>query len=93
MSCTKHFMAFHWERHAWDRRVTHTECQTFHERDQWGRVVLEDAVTCHAQYVCRDCGAVRDGEECGCDRVRAETCAVRLAWLAKVREQDQSLRA
>jgi hypothetical protein len=93
MSCTRHFMAFQWERHAWERRITHTECRTFRDTDKWGRRVPADYVTCHAQYVCRDCGAVREGEECGCDRARADACAVRLACLAEVRDQDQGVRA
>ena len=81
MSCNKHLMGFHWERHAWERRVTLTESQAFPVTDQWGRVNRTDHVTCHAQYVCRVCGATRDGEECSCDRARAEACAVRLAHL------------
>jgi hypothetical protein len=88
MSCMKNFLGLRWERHAWERRVTLTECQTFRETDQWGRVNPAEHVTCHAQYVCRDCGAVRDGEECGCDKNRADACAVRLAHLAKTGEQQ-----
>jgi hypothetical protein len=94
MSCSKHFMSFQWERHAWERRVAHTERQTGHTTDMWGcRVVPVEYVSCHAQYVCRDCGAVRDGEECGCDKARGDACAVRLACLAEVHGQESGARA
>ncbi len=83
MGCSKHFLGIKWERHNWIRQVNHTASRSFRESDQWGRAILEDHVVCHAQYVCVDCGAVRDGEECGCDQARADQCPVRLAWLAK----------
>ena len=83
MGCTKHFLTFQWERHNWERSVNHTARRSFREVDQWGRKVQANDVTCHAQYVCRDCGAVRDGEECSCDPERADTCAVRVALLAE----------
>jgi hypothetical protein len=89
MSCSKHFMGLRWERHAWERQVAHTASRTFREADIWGRVNPADHVTCHAQYVCRDCGAIRDGEECGCDSERAETCAVRMACLSGVGEHER----
>jgi len=88
MSCVKHFMGLRWERHHWIRRVTHTETKTSPLTDKWGRVVATDDVTCHAHYVCRECGAVREGEECLCDKVRADECAVRLACLEGKREAD-----
>jgi hypothetical protein len=88
MSCKKHFLTFQWERHDWRREVTHTAKRSFRENDQWGRKIAAGHVTCHAQYVCRDCGAVRDGEECSCEPARAETCPVRVALLAQ--EQDQA---
>jgi hypothetical protein len=87
MSCIKHFLAFRWERHAWDRRVTHTENLVFNGTDQWGRAIPVDQVMCHTEYVCRACGAVRDGGDCGCEPARATACDVRLAWLAKVRSR------
>lgn len=83
MSCTKHFLMFHWTRHNWQRQVSHTENRTFTETDQWGRRFPQDYVNCHAKYVCQDCAAVRDGEECGCEPEEAGKCKVRLDLLAK----------
>jgi len=56
----------------------------------WGRVVRVDHVLCHTEYVCLDCGAVRDVSSCGCEPERAEQCAVRLAWLAQVAERPRA---
>jgi len=83
MSCTKHFLGFTWERHAWQRRVAGADTRWFVETDKWGRQVTLDHVTCHIQYECAHCGAIRAGEECGCDLARAEVCPARLAYLAK----------
>jgi len=83
MSCTKHFLTFHWERHNWQRAVNYTARRAFRETDQWGRAVEFDDVVCHAQYICSDCGAIKDGEECSCEPDRAETCPVRVALLAE----------
>lgn len=93
MSCTKHFLTFQWTRHNWRRHVTQTESMTFRETDQWGRRFPSDYVLCHAQYVCEDCGAVREEGECGCDPERAVNCKVRLDLLAKASEQEQGVRA
>jgi len=81
MSCDKHFLNLEWERHDWVRRVSATETHTSRQSDMWGRQVLGEYATCHAVYVCRACGKTRDGEECGCDKARADSCAVRLAYL------------
>jgi hypothetical protein len=93
MSCSKHFLGFQWTRHAWQRRVTLSEPRMSRTTDQWGRVVPVEHVVCHAQYVCRTCGAVRDDGICGCDPAHAEHCAVRVAWLAEAREQPQGAHA
>lgn len=84
MGCTKRFLMFKWERHHWVRRVSGTFTETETQPDMWGRQVDTDYVLCHAQYVCTECGAVRDGEECGCDPERADQCPARLAHLNKV---------
>lgn len=87
MSCAKHFMGIRWERHAWDRRVTLAEDRTSTKSDMWGRSIPVPQVLCHTQHVCRDCGAVRDGGDCFCEQAEADICAIRLAWLAKVRDE------
>ena len=89
MSCTKHFLGFRWQRHDWERQVASTSHLTVPLTDQWGRAINHDYVLCHARYVCRDCGAVRDGEECGCDQEHADHCAVRLTYLAEQRTRAQ----
>jgi hypothetical protein len=89
MRCTRHFLWFRWERHSWDRRVTLTKDWTARGTDMWSRAIPVEQVMCHTQYVCRHCGVVRDGTECGCDTAVAEKCAVRLALLAEARDQEQ----
>ena len=79
MDCTRHMLGVTWQHHDWDRRVTATENHVSDETDQWGRANESTYVTCHAEKVCRSCGAVRDDGECGCDKARADQCAVRLA--------------
>lgn len=81
MSCERHFLSFRWEHHDWVRRVTATESHLSRQSDMWGRQVQGEYVTCHAEYVCRDCGKTRDGGECGCDKARGDECAVRLNYL------------
>ena len=85
-TCTKHLLGFTWQRHAWDRRVTNSELLDEPGTDQWGRCIELSNVLCHVQYVCRNCGEVRDGGECGCDRTRGEKCPARLASLAASRQ-------
>jgi hypothetical protein len=88
MSCRKHFLMFHWDRHDWERRVVQAEDVAGHETDQWSRVVPHAYVNCHVQYVCRSCGTVRDGEDCDCDKERADSCPARLAYLAETKTRD-----
>ncbi len=85
MSCRKHLLMFEWDQHAWTRLVTQTEDWTARGTDIWSRAVPVDCATCHIQYVCRHCGAVRDGGACGCDRTRADACPPRLAYLDRNR--------
>jgi hypothetical protein len=82
MSCSKHLLGLNWKQHTWERRVTHSE--SFYEplTDMWGRRIATGHVTCHAEFVCRDCGAVRDDGECTCDEAKGELCPVRVQWLA-----------
>lgn len=93
MSCTKHFLTFHWTKHNWRREVTETAALTFNETDQWGRRYPADYVICQARYVCQDCGEVRIEGACGCDPVKAEHCKVRLDLLAKVDQRQEEPRA
>jgi hypothetical protein len=93
MSCTRRFLFFRWDRHAWDRRVALTTDWSARGTDMWSRAIPVDQVLCHTQYVCRTCGAVRDGTECGCDKAVADKCAVRLALLAEARGQESGPRS
>jgi hypothetical protein len=81
MSCTKHFLNLKWEHHHWRPRVTFTETLTHLETDMWARDVYRDHVRCHKQYVCEDCGAIREEASCLCDMKRADQCPPRLDWL------------
>jgi len=85
MSCTKHVLGIEFERHAWERRVTHAENWSARGTDMWSRAVPVEQTLCQIQFVCRDCGAVREGGDCTCDRERADACPPRLAWLAEAR--------
>lgn len=87
MTCTRHFLTFHWTRHHWRREVTSTESLTFRETDQWGRRFPADYVMCRARHVCQDCGAVREEGDCGCDPAKASHCQVRLDLLAQADQQ------
>ena len=93
MSCFKHVLGIQFARHAWKRRVTLTEDRTDRGTDMWSRAVPAEHVICHIQYVCSACGAVRDGEECTCDKEHADRCAPRLAYLAALRARDADARA
>lgn len=81
MSCDKHLLNVHWNQHDWERRVTATVNHVGQEVDMWGRPVVSEQVTCHITYVCRTCGAERDGAECGCDKHKGDACAPRLEYL------------
>jgi hypothetical protein len=72
------------------RRVSYTEVRTVPVTDMWARSVTEENVSCHAEYVCRHCGMVRDGEDCLCDKKRGETCAVRIECLVKARDASSA---
>ena len=93
MSCIKHFLGFRWERHTWDREVTHTEDWSARATDMWSRAVPVDEVICHIKYVCRACGAVRDGGECVCEEARGAVCPARLAYLAELRSKEHGAQA
>ena len=83
MSCTRHFLAFQWERHDWNRRVTFTKHKSSRGTDMWSRTTPVDEVMCRTEYVCADCGAVRYSAYCACDEAVGEQCPARLAWLAR----------
>ncbi|HKW03580.1 MAG TPA: hypothetical protein VJN96_27385 [Vicinamibacterales bacterium] len=87
MSCVKHFLGIRWERHTWDRRVTLARDQSSPQTDMWGRSFLVPVALCHTEYVCRRCGAIKDDGDCFCEKAEADACAIRLAWLAEVRDE------
>lgn len=80
MSFRRHQPTRH--RHTWRRRVTAARTVPTTETGMWGNTVTSTYVRCHAEYVCDQCGAVREEGNCMCDTSRAEHCAVRLDWLA-----------
>jgi len=84
-TCTRSILGFTWQQHTWDRQVTSSELLEVPVTDQWGRRIAHDHVLCQTQYVCRNCGEVRDSGECGCDRERGDKCPARLASLAERR--------
>ncbi len=81
MSCTRHFLTFHWEHHSWRQRVTLAENVPSLETSMWGRPVNREFVRCHKQDVCKACGKIRRDEDCLCDTAHAEHCMIRLAWI------------
>lgn len=81
MSCSKHFLDLEWPHHNWKREVTHTKTLSFSETNMWGRPYDAGFVSCHAQLVCQDCGAVKDDGDCGCDPEEGARCPARLAHL------------
>jgi hypothetical protein len=83
MSCTRHFLNFHWEQHRWRSRVSSAEIMTAEEPDMWGRTVFRDYVRCDKADVCQDCGAVRHPVSCVCDMARGEACRLRQEFLAR----------
>ena len=82
MSCTKHFLFFTWHHHHWRRAVSWAETYSSQETNMWGRPTSRDYVTCQTQYFCADCGKTKAEGYCGCDKAKADHCAVRLAWIA-----------
>jgi len=85
MSCTKHFLSFHWKRHSWVRRVTAAETVPTRETTMWGGVTNTAYVRCHTEYVCKDCGTTREEGNCLCDVAHADHCAIRLAWIDRTK--------
>jgi hypothetical protein len=83
MGCTKSFMGLEFGRHDWHRRVSHADERILREYDQWGRPYFDRHVICHTEYVCHECGAVRDDGECTCEHARGDRCPIRLAWLGQ----------
>jgi hypothetical protein len=81
MTCTRRFLIFRWEHHAWRRRVSATSCVPTPVTDMWGRRVSQENVRCHTDYVCDVCGKVRDGGHCLCDAVKGDRCIVRRAFI------------
>lgn len=81
MSCTKHFLNFHWEHHHWRPRVTLAEDVATQETDMWGRHFNTHYVRCHKHEVCAVCGKTRREIPCMCDTSEGQHCAIRLAWL------------
>jgi hypothetical protein len=84
-SCTRNVLGFALQQHAWNRQVTNSELLEVPATDQWGRRFDESHVMCHIQYVCRNCGEIREGSECSCDRDRGDKCPARVASLADPR--------
>ena len=81
MSCTRHFLNFQWEHHAWRRRVSSAENVPVQDTNMWGRVVNGEYVRCHKQDVCEVCGSTRSDVNCLCDTAQAERCTIRRAWI------------
>ena len=81
MSCTRHFLRFHWKHHAWRSRVTLAENVASQETSMWGRPVNREFVHCDKQEVCEVCGQARRAEGCICDTAHAAHCAIRLEWI------------
>ena len=82
MSCTKRFLFLTWTHHDWHRAVSWAEQHDARETDMWGRGTTQEFVTCQTQYFCRKCGATKGVRFCGCDKSKADQCAVRLSYLA-----------
>jgi hypothetical protein len=77
MTCSRHFLNFHWEHHAWRRRVLATDRVSTPVTDMWGRPVAEENVRCRTEYVCDVCGKTGGAAECLCDLAKGERCAIR----------------
>ena len=88
MACTKHFGVFTWHHHHWHRQVSWAETYSSSETNMWGRPTTQDYVTCQTQHFCRECGAIKAESFCGCDKAKADSCAIRLAWIAKAPSVD-----
>jgi hypothetical protein len=86
MSCTRQFLNFRWEHHAWRRRVISTTRVSVPVTDMWGRPVFNEDVRCHTDYVCDACGKTRDDGDCLCDAIKGERCAVRRAFIDASRQ-------
>jgi hypothetical protein len=81
MTCTRRFLTFSWQHHAWRRRVSATSRPLTPVTDMWGRRISQESVRCHTEYVCDVCGKVRDGVDCLCDAAKGDRCGVRRAFI------------
>jgi hypothetical protein len=82
MSCTKRFGFLRWTHHSWRRTVAFAERHVDPDTNMWGRPIEREYVTCQKQYFCSDCGKTKSSQYCGCDKARADQCAIYQAWLA-----------
>ena len=88
MACTKHFWFLHWTHHSWRRSVSWAENQTAPETSMWGRPIERQYVMCQKQSFCERCGKTKRSVYCGCDKERAEHCAIYQTWLAGHQQPD-----
>ena len=80
MSCTKRFLFLTWNRHQWRRTVSWAEGHVDPDTSMWGRPIARQYVTCQKQYFCECCGKTKRSTYCGCDKERADHCAIYQAW-------------
>ena len=88
MGCTRRIGPFTFGRHKWQRRVTATMREFHGDTSMWGRPVSNPHVICHAEYVCEDCGAVKDEGDCICDAQRGDQCPARVALLDELKAKE-----
>lgn len=85
MACSRHLAMVDWEQHQWQRRVTATEHRWQSDTNMWGQPIFNTHVACHTEYVCQQCGAVRDEGTCICDEEEGARCPARVALLNELK--------
>ena len=78
--CTKHFLFFTWQHHHWHRSVSWAHTYSSEETNMWGRPTTNEYVTCQTLHFCSDCGTTKAEAFCGCDKAKADQCAIHRAW-------------
>ena len=79
-ACTKHLLFFTWHHHNWHRTVSWADTYSSTETTMWGRPATSQYVTCQTHEFCSDCGKTRAEAFCGCDKAKADQCAIHRAW-------------
>jgi len=77
---------FTWQRHNWHRNASWAETYSSKDTNMWGRPTTSEFVTCQTHYTCSECVKTKSEGFCGCDKTKADQCAIHRAYTAATPE-------